>query len=103
MATLTVRLTEAKAARLKAIAGNKNISVNKLIDELATYAIAEYDVQTRYQVRAKRGSAARGLATLDKLDAYYADAPSDGASLHDSASGDAQFKMPSSLKKPTDD
>jgi len=94
MATLTVRLTEAKAARLKAIAGNKNISVNKLIDELATYAIAEYDVQTRFQVRAKRGSAARGLATLDKLDAYYADAPSAGASLHDSAEGASDFTAP---------
>ncbi len=71
MATLTVRLTDNKADRLRAIAKNKNISVNKLIDELATYAIAEYDVQTRYQVRAARGIAARGLATLDMLDAYY--------------------------------
>ena len=100
MATLTIRLTDVKAERLKAIAGHKNISVNKLIDELATYAIAEHDVHMRYQLRAARGSAVRGLATLDKLDAYYADAPESGASLHDG--GDSSFDADMSVIKDDD-
>ena len=68
MSTLTVRLSDAKHERLKALAKRKKISVNKLMDELATLALAQFDLQTQFEIRANRGSAERGLELLDKLD-----------------------------------
>ena len=68
MATLTVRLPNDKHERLKILAKNKGISLNRLMDELATTAIAENDAYTRFQLRAARGSAKEGLKILDKLD-----------------------------------
>jgi predicted HicB family RNase H-like nuclease len=40
MSTLTIRLPDDKHERLKAVAKSRAISVNKLIDELATVALA---------------------------------------------------------------
>ena len=39
------------------------------MEELATVALAQQDVQTRFALRASKGDVARGLAVLDKLDA----------------------------------
>ena len=68
MTTLTIRMPDEKANRLKALAQRRNISVNKLIDELSTIALTEYDAQVRFEVRAARVTAAQGLALLDELD-----------------------------------
>lgn len=68
MSTLTIRLPDDKHQRLKLLAHSKNISVNKLIDELATVAIVEHDTKTRFFVRSQRASAQDGLALLDLLD-----------------------------------
>ena len=68
MSTLTIRLPEVKHARLRRLAQSRKVSMNKLIDELATVALAQHDAELRFQVLAARGSAARGLALLDKLD-----------------------------------
>ena len=43
MSELTIRLTEDKHERLKQLAKTKNISLNKLMDELSTTALAEFD------------------------------------------------------------
>lgn len=87
MATLTIRIPEGKAERLKVLAEQRGISVNKLMEELATFAIAEFDVESRFRLRAARGSAARGQAFLDELSAHYAAAPASSAppsgGLHD--------------------
>ncbi len=69
MSVLTVRLPDAKHARLKEIAHARGLSTNKLIEELTTIALAQQDAQTRFDLRASRGDVARGLAALDKLDA----------------------------------
>lgn len=69
MATVTVRLPDEKHERLKQMAKRHGISLNKLLEELSTTALAEFDVETRFRVRAGRGSVDRGLAILDKLDA----------------------------------
>lgn len=45
------------------------MSINKLMDELATIAIAQSDAQTHFQAQAAQGDIQRGLAILDKLDA----------------------------------
>lgn len=68
MATLTVRLPDDKHARLKALAERKNVSVNKLMEELSTQAIAEFDAETRFRAMAAKGSVRKGLEVLGKLD-----------------------------------
>jgi predicted DNA-binding protein len=67
MATITVRLPDEKYERLKQLARHQGVSVNKLFEELSTAALAEFDVETRFLVRAGRGSAKRGLELLEKL------------------------------------
>jgi len=67
MSTLTIRLPDDKHARLKALAEARNISVNKLIDELATVALANHDARTRFEVRVRRGDARKALAILEAL------------------------------------
>jgi plasmid stability protein len=69
MATLTIRLPDDKHERLKAFAQSKGISVNKLIEELSTVALAELDAFTRFKAMATTGDAQVGLQLLDKLDA----------------------------------
>ncbi|MBE9031183.1 toxin-antitoxin system HicB family antitoxin [filamentous cyanobacterium LEGE 11480] len=68
MATLTIRLPDDKHRRLKHLAASKGISLNKLIEELSTMALAESDAYTRFQVLAAKGDVRRGLTLLDKLD-----------------------------------
>ncbi len=69
MATLTIRLPDDKHARLRQMAQQRKISLNKLMEELATIALTEFDAETRFRARASRGSAAEALRLLDKLDA----------------------------------
>ena len=68
MSTLTIRLPDDKHKRLKALAKSNAISVNKLMNELATVALANYDARVRFKARAARGNPKRVLALLDKLD-----------------------------------
>jgi plasmid stability protein len=68
MAVLTVRMPDDRHSRLKALAASRGVSVNKIIEELTTVALAEFDAHNRFKVRAARGSAARGLEILDELD-----------------------------------
>lgn len=67
MSTLTIRLPDDKHERLKALAEKRQISVNKLIDELATIAIANHDARLRFEARAARGDVKKGLAVLESL------------------------------------
>lgn len=71
MSTLTVRIPEAKHARLRRLADSRGLSMNKLIDELATVALAQHDAEVRFRALAARGSAERGLRLLDKLDRRF--------------------------------
>ncbi|MBK9020829.1 MAG: toxin-antitoxin system HicB family antitoxin [Sulfuritalea sp.] len=68
MAALTVRLPDDKHLRLKALARSRGTPLNRLIDEMTTLMLAEFDAETRYQLRAKNGmgKAPRGLALLKK-------------------------------------
>ena len=68
MATLTIRLPDDKHNRLKALARRKKISVNKLIEEISTQTLAEFDSETRFRALAASGDVQRGLELLDKLD-----------------------------------
>jgi hypothetical protein len=71
MSTLTIRIPETKHNRLRRLAASRGVSMNKLIDEFATVALAQHDAETRFQVLAARGSVKRGLKLLDKLDRHF--------------------------------
>ena len=71
MTTLTLRLPDDKHHRLKALAAYRKISLNKLIEELSTQALAEFDTETRFKALAAKGSSERGLELLEKLDGHF--------------------------------
>ncbi len=71
MATLTIRLPDDKHGRLKALAQHRRISVNKLIEELSTQAIAEFDSEVRFRALASKGDIDKGLQLLDTLDQHF--------------------------------
>lgn len=73
MATLTIRLPDDKHNRLKALAKHRHISINKLIDELSTQALAEFDSEVRFRALAAKGNKSRGLEILDKLDEHFSE------------------------------
>jgi hypothetical protein len=64
-------MPEGKHERLRNLAKAKGISVNRLIDELATVALTEFDTEMRFRAMAARGSKEAGLALLDKLDRAF--------------------------------
>ena len=68
MSTVTLRLPEEKHSRLKQMAKSRRLSVNKLMDELATVALTAYDANLRFHALAARGDQAYALSLLDKLD-----------------------------------
>ncbi|AKG20354.1 toxin-antitoxin system HicB family antitoxin [Calothrix sp. 336/3] len=68
MGTLTIRLPDDKHTRLKELAQSRGISINKLIEELSTIALAEFDTHTRFKVMAATGNREEGLKILAKLD-----------------------------------
>ncbi|HJQ58408.1 MAG TPA: toxin-antitoxin system HicB family antitoxin [Vineibacter sp.] len=69
MSTLTVRLPEGTHARLKQMAKMRRVSVNKLVEEMATASLAAHDAEVRFRLLASRGDVKRALALLDRLDA----------------------------------
>lgn len=68
MATLTIRLSDEKHERLRRLAERRKISMNKLMDELSTIALVDFDAEMRFRARAARGSRDKGLELLDLLD-----------------------------------
>ncbi len=73
MAALTVRLPDDKHARLKALAKSRGTPLNRLIDDMTTVMLAEFDAETRFRLRVAQGAGKteRGLALLDQLDAHF--------------------------------
>lgn len=68
MKTLTVRLPDEKHERLRQLAKKREMSMNKLFDELATTALVEFDAEARFRARAALGSPEEGLKLLAKAD-----------------------------------
>ena len=69
MTTLTIRLPDDTHARLRQLAKQRKMSLNKLIEELSTIALTQFETETRFRARAIQGSVATGLQLLEKLDA----------------------------------
>jgi predicted transcriptional regulator len=68
MATLTIRIPDEKHSRLKQLAESRGTSVNKLMEELSTIALTEFDSYNRFKLMVARGNIEEGLRLLDKLD-----------------------------------
>jgi len=68
MSALTIRLPDDKYERLKALSRHRGTSINRLIDEMATVMLAEFDAETRFITRAERGrhQQSRGMELLQK-------------------------------------
>ena len=71
MSTLTIRLPNDKHERLRQLAKHRNMSLNKLFEELSTTVISEFDAEIRFRARSAAGSREEGLAILDQLDAAF--------------------------------
>ena len=68
MSTITLRMQDVKHERLKLYAKKQGISLNKLFDEFATVALAQFDAETRFHLNSVKGDTQRGLEILDKLE-----------------------------------
>jgi len=68
MGTLTVRLPDDTHDRLRQLARYRKVSLNHLVEELSTAALAEFDAETRFRARAAAGSPEKALEILEKLD-----------------------------------
>ena len=68
MSTLTIRLPDDTAERLKMVAKARGLSVNKLMEELSTQAIASFDAESRFRLMAVGGDIEEARRILDRLD-----------------------------------
>ena len=69
MSTVTLRLPDDTRQRLKQLAASRGISLNKLLEELSTAAIAAHDAEVRFRAMAAGADRERALTVLDRLDA----------------------------------
>ncbi len=68
MTTLSIRLPDDMAERLKHIAKIRDISLNKLKFGLSVQVLAEDDAKQRFVAAQLRGNPKRALQLLDELD-----------------------------------
>ena len=68
MSAITLRLPDDKHQRLKILSEQRGISINQILNEMTTLLLADFDAETRFRIRAKRGKgkARRGLQLLEK-------------------------------------
>ncbi|MBL4665089.1 MAG: hypothetical protein JKY23_03940 [Nitrospinaceae bacterium] len=71
MATLTIRLPDDKHERLRQLAKHRKISINKLMEEMSTATLTQFDTEVRFRSLAKKGSVKEGLIILGKLDQVF--------------------------------
>lgn len=74
MTTLTIRLPDDTAERLKLLARSRGLSTNKLVEELSARALAAWDTENHFRAMAAIGNVPQALKVLDRLDAE--DSPS---------------------------
>jgi len=68
MSAITLRFPDDKHQRLKILSEQRGISINQILNEMTTLLLADFDAETRFRIRAKRGKgkAGRGLQLLEK-------------------------------------
>ncbi len=70
MSTLTIRLPDDTAERLKALARSRGISMNKLVETLSAQALAAWDTENHFRTLAATGDVRQALAILDRLEPF---------------------------------
>ena len=70
MSTLTIRLPDDTADRLKALARSRGLSMNKLVEELSAQALAAWDTENHFRAMAATGDIDRAVSILDRLDEH---------------------------------
>jgi predicted transcriptional regulator len=68
MSTLTIRLPDDWAQRLKSLAQSRGLSMNKLVEQLSAHALAAWDTENHFRAMAVTGDVQQALAVLDRLD-----------------------------------
>ena len=71
MATMTIRMPDEKHRRLQQLAADQGVSLNRLVDDLSTVVLVQYDAELRFKALAGKGDPAQGLRLLDKLDRAF--------------------------------
>ncbi|MGB4227257.1 MAG: ribbon-helix-helix protein, CopG family [Candidatus Dechloromonas phosphoritropha] len=69
MSTLTIRLPDDTAARLKSLAQSRGLSMNKLVEQLSAHALSAWDTENHFRAMATTGDVHQALGILDRLDA----------------------------------
>jgi len=69
MSTLTIRLPDDTAQRLKSLAQSRGLSMNKLVEQLSAHAISAWDTESHFRAMAATRDVSKALAVLDRLDA----------------------------------
>jgi hypothetical protein len=69
MTTVTLRLPDDTCQHLKRLAAARGISLNNLMEELGTAAVAAHDAEIRFTAMAASANRLTALAVLDRLDA----------------------------------
>jgi hypothetical protein len=68
MRALTIGLPDDQHKRLKTLASQRGLSLNRLFEEFSIKALAKFDTENRFHIRAARGRNKKASAILDKLD-----------------------------------
>jgi len=68
MSTLTIRLPDDTAQRLRSLAQSRGLSMNKLMEQLSALALASWDTENHFRAMAATGDVQKALAVLDRLD-----------------------------------
>lgn len=68
MNTLTIRLPDDIATRLKNTAKARGVSVNKLMTEISLQALTALDAETHFNAARRTANIPDALALLDRLD-----------------------------------
>ena len=70
MKTLTVRLPDDLAHRLKSVAESRGISVNRLFTEISVQTLAAFDAETRFKAMVASADIPAAIKVLDRLDKF---------------------------------
>ena len=68
MTEITIRLPDTTHERLRRLARAWGVSLDKVVEDFATRALTEHDLEARFHTRATRGDRTAVLALLDRLD-----------------------------------
>ena len=69
MSTLTIRLPDDTAQRLKSLAQSRGLSMNKLVEQMSAHALSVWDTENHFRAMAATGDVREALVVLDRLGA----------------------------------